>query len=229
MKNLKILFIAFLMILFNKAFAAHQLYANVDGIILPYGTKLHMIMGHDVKSNLIAQGDMFEASLFNDIFVNNKLVLPSNTIFRGRVVGVNYSRKLSRPASVYLTLDHLITKQGTQLPLRAGVSSISEYIIKTNGAITTNGSYFNAVKKDAKNSTKYLKNSINWGKNTSKTIFNGAEYIFVPIGAIGGSIACAGSTIFNTFADLFRNGDEIIIKKNDTFDIIILKDLKIPS
>ena len=198
-------------------------------ISLPYGTKLHMVMGHDIKSSAIAQGDMFEAHLADDIYANNKLILPSNTVFRGRITGIKYSKALSRPASIYLTLDHLITKQGTQLPLNAGVSSVAEYVIKADGAVTTNGSYFKAVKKDVKKSGQLVSKSVNWGRTTGDKMFKGARYVLIPIGAIGGSFACAGSATYNTIADLFRHGDEVIIKKDDTFDIIILKELEIPS
>ena len=229
MKKIRVLLAVFLMMFFNRAFAAYQLYADIDGISLPYGTKLEMVMGHDVKSVAVVQGDMFEAHLAKDIYINNKLILPSNTVFRGRITGVKYSRALSRPASLYLTLDHLITKQGTQLPLNAGVSTVAEYIIKTDGAVTTDGGYFKAVKKDAKNSTKYVSKSINWGKTAGDKMFTGAKYVLVPVGAVGGGIACAGNAVYNTVADLFRHGDEIIIKKDDSFNIIILQKLNIPS
>ena len=229
MKTIKILLITFLMIFVNKAFGAYQLYADMDGVSLPYGTKLHMIMGHDLKSSAIVQGDMFEAHLANDIYVNNKLILPSKTVFRGRVTGVKYSKMLSRPASLYLTLDHLITKQGTQLPLNAGVSSVAEYVIKADGAVTTNGNYFKALKRDMVKSGGYVKKSVNWGKTKGDKMFNGAKYVLIPIGAIGGSFACAGTAVYSTVADLFRHGDEILIKKGDSFDIIILKKLEIPS
>ena len=60
-------------------------------------------------------------------------------------------------------------------------------------------------------------------------LFKGARFIFVPVAALGGCVACAGSTVYNTFADLFRHGDEIIIKKGTDFDIILLSKLEIPS
>ncbi len=229
MKKIKVLLFAFLMMFFNRAFATYQLHADIDGVSLPYGTKLEMVMGHEIRTTTLVQGDMFEAHLAKDIYVNNKLILPSNTIFRGRITGVKYSRMLSRPASLYMALDHLITKQGTQLPLNAGVSTVAEYIIKTDGAVTTNGGYFKSVKNDAKNSTKYVKRTINWGKTTGDKMFNGAKYVLVPVGAVGGGIACASSTVYNTVADLFRHGDEVIIEKDSRFDIIILQKLNIPS
>ena len=53
--------------------------------------------------------------------------------------------------------------------------------------------------------------------------------LFVPVAAIGGSIACVGSGVYNTIADLFRHGDEIIIDKGAEFNIILLETLDIPS
>ena len=229
MKIFRALFVIFLMLFVNKAFAAYQLYADMDGISLPYGTKLELAMGHDVKSFAVMQGDMFEAYLTKDIYINNKLILPSNTVFRGRVADVKYTKFLSRPACLYLTLDHLVTKYGTQLPFNAGVSTVTEYIIKSDGAITTNGNYFKSVKKGVKKSAKYVTKSIEWGKNTSKKAFMGSQYLLVPIGAIGGGVACASTSVYQVVADLFRHGDDIIIKKGDGFGIILLQKLEIPS
>ena len=122
MKVLQIIFLTLCLLIFGKANAAYQLYADIDGINIPYGTKLELTMAQDVSSREIAQGDLFEAYLKKDIYVNNKLILPSRTIFRGRVSDIKLSRSLSRPAVVYLTLDHLVTKRGVQLPINSGIA-----------------------------------------------------------------------------------------------------------
>lgn len=223
MKLLKALLIT-LLFLTTGAFAAHQLYADTESITIPYGTKFELYMAQDVTTKNIMQGDIFEAYLTKDIYVNNKLILPSKTVFRGRVSKVKYSRSLSRPATLYLTLDHLVTKSGMQLPVTAGISSDFEYVLKTDGSLTTNGNYFSAVKRDVKKSGQYVPDAINWGKSKG-----GFKYILVPAGAIGGSIACVGASAYNTVADLFRHGDEIVIKKDTLFNVILLAKLDIPS
>ena len=110
MKFLQILILSVCLLFSLKANAAHQLYADIDGINIPYGTKLELSMAENLTTKEIVQGDMFQAYLTKDIYVNNKLVLPSRTIFRGRVTEIKYSKSLSRPASLYLNLDHLVTK-----------------------------------------------------------------------------------------------------------------------
>ena len=110
MKYIKLLLLVLTLMVSSKVFAAHQLYADIDGITIPYGTKLELSMAEHVTTKSITQGDMFQAYLTKDIYVNNKLILPSKTIFRGRVVKVSYSKWLSRPASITLNLDHLVTK-----------------------------------------------------------------------------------------------------------------------
>ena len=225
MKYIKTLIVTLAIFLTSSVFAAHQLYADTDSISIPYGTKLELYMSHDLTSKNIIQGDMFQSYLVKDIYVNNKLVLPAMTSFRGRVSKVKYSKILSRPAAIYLTLDHLVTKNGTQLPISAGIASDFEYVLKSDGAITTDGNYFKAVAKDARNSRQYISKSINWGKSKGGNI----QYFLVPLGAVGGSIACVSSSIYNTFADIFRHGDEIIIKKGTKFNILLLSDLDVPS
>ena len=229
MKLFQIGFISLCLMLFNVAFGAHQLYADIDGISIPYGTKLELTMAENVTTKTVAQGDIFQAYLKRDIYVNNKLVMPSKTIFRGRVSNIKYSKSLSRPAVLYLQLDHLVTKTGAQLPINAGIASKFEYVLKADGAITTNGNYFKAVARDAKKAGKIVPRTVKWGKTAGDDLFKGARFIFVPVAALGGCVACAGSTVYNTFADLFRHGDEIIIKKGTDFDIILLSKLEIPS
>ena len=55
MKFLQILFIA-LCFLFNlRAQAAHQLYADMDGISIPYGTKINLQMAQNVTNQMNGQ------------------------------------------------------------------------------------------------------------------------------------------------------------------------------
>lgn len=229
MKLFQIILTGLCLLLFNNAWAVHQLYADIEGINIPYGTKFELTMAEDVTTKTVAQGDMFQAYLKKDIYVNNKLVIPSKTIFRGRISDVKYSKSLSRPAVLYLQLDHLVTKTGTQLPINSGIASNFEYVLKADGALTTKGNYFKAVARDAKKAGKIVPRTVNWGKTAGDDLFVGAKYIFVPVAALGGSIACVGSTVYNTIADLFRHGDEIMIKKGTDFDIILLSTLEIPS
>lgn len=229
MKIFKILLMSLLMLTGLKCFAAHQLYADIDGISIPYGTKLELSMAQNITTKDIAQGDMFQAYLVQDIYVNNKLILPSKTIFRGRVSDIVYSRSLSRPAVLYLTLDHLVTMRGVQLPLNSGLASHFEYILKPDGSLTTNGNYFKAVARDAKKAGKIVPRTVKWGKTAGDDLFKGAKIVYVPVAALGGVLACVGSTVYNTIADLFRHGDEIIIKEGTTFNIILLSTLDIPS
>lgn len=229
MKFFQILVLSLCFLLSGKVFAAHQLYADMDGITIPYGTKLNLQMAENITTKQITQGDMFQAYLTHDIYVNNKLILPSMTIFRGRVADVKYSRGLSRPAKLILNLDHLVTKRGQQLPINSGIASDFDYILTTDGGLTTNGNYFKAVSKDLKKSGQILPRTVKWGNSAGDHLFKGAKYIFVPVAAVGGTVACVSSGAYNIIADLFRHGDEIIIKKGTNFNIILLSTLDIPS
>ena len=229
MKFFKILTILAMLVFTNSVFGAHQLYADTDAITIPYGTKLELYISHDVTTKNIIEGDMFQAYLVKDIYVNNKLILPAKTSFRGRVSKVKYSRRLSRPATLYLTLDHLVTKMGEQLPIQAGIASDFEYVLKSDGGLTTNGNYFTAVKKDAKKSGQLVSKAVQWGKDTGDNLFTGAKFVLVPVGALAGGVACVASSAYNTVADLFRRGDEIAIKKGTNFNIILLSKLEVPN
>lgn len=229
MKYIKILLLLAIMIMPIKAFGAHQLYADMDGVSIPYGTKLELSMAENVTTKSISQGDMFQAYLTKDIYVNNKLILPSKTLFRGRVVAITPSKSLSRPASITLNLDHFVTKYGNQLAINSGIASNFEYVLKNDGSLTTNGNYFKTVGTDLKKSGSILPRTINWGKTAGDDLFTGAKILFVPVAFVGGTIATVGSGAYNIIADLFRHGDEIIIKKGTVFNIILLSTLDVPS
>ena len=73
------------------AFGAHQLYADKDSVQIPYGTKLELSLASNLTTKNALEGDMFQAYLTKDIYVNNKLILPQKTLFRGRVSKIKYS------------------------------------------------------------------------------------------------------------------------------------------
>lgn len=229
MKLLKTLLLIICLFVCSKTFAAHQLYADIDGVSLPYGTKFELSMAQDLTTQQAIEGDLFEAYLTKDIYINNKLILPSKTLFRGRIEKIKYSRALSRPASLYLAFDHLVTKKGVQLPLNSGLASNFEYVLKSDGGLTTNGNYFSSVARDFKKAAQIVPRSIKWGATSGDDLFKGAKFIFVPTAALGGSIAFIGSSFYSIFADLIRHGDEIIIPKGAVFEIILLDTLDIPS
>jgi hypothetical protein len=229
MKLLKILVLIMCLILPNCAFGLHHLYADAEGITIPYGTKFELSMAQDVTTKNLVQGDIVQAYLTKDIYVNNKLILPSKTIFRGRVVAMKPSRSFSRPASLTLNLDHLVTKYGTQLAINSGIASNFEYILKTDGSLTTNGNYFKATGQDLVKSAKILPKTIKWGATAGDELFTGAKILFVPVAFVGGTVAMVGSGVYNTIANLFRHGDEIVIRKGTIFNIILLSRLDVPS
>ncbi len=229
MKIFRNLLLLLTVLSFNFAFGAYQLYADINGINIPYGTKLQLTMAQNVTTLQAAQGDMFKAYLSRDLYVNNKLVLPKNTIFRGTVSDIKYSKSLSRPASITLIPDHLVAKNGSQVPINSGISTNFQYILKPDGSLTTNGNYFRAVARDVKKAGQIVPRTIKWGQTSDDNLFKGAKFVFVPLAVVGGSVACVGSSVYSTVADLFKRGDEIIIKKGAVFDIIILSNLEIPT
>lgn len=229
MKYLRLILLTMILLIGTNVQAAHQLYADMDGINIPYGTKLELSMAENITTKSISQGDMFQAYLTKDIYVNNKLILPSKTIFRGRVSNMTPSRCLSRPAKLTLNLDHLVTKYGNQLSLNSGIASNFDYVLKADGSLTTNGNYFKATGADLKKSGEILPKTVKWGATAGDNLFKGAKIIFVPITAIAGTVATAGSGVYNIVANLFEHGDEVIIKKGTVFNIILLSKLDVPS
>jgi hypothetical protein len=95
--------------------------------------------------------------------------------------------------------------------------------------VTTNGNYFRATGRDLVKSAKILPKTIKWGATAGDELFTGAKILFVPVAFVGGAVATVCSGTYNIIANLFEHGDEIVIKKGMTFNIILLSKLDIPS
>ena len=108
--------------------------------------------------------------------------------------------------------------RGYQLPINSGIASNFDYLLLSNNSLTTNGNYFKATSKDLKRAGKYIPSAIKFGASSGEHVFPGSQIIFVPLGFVGGTVACLCSGTYNIIANLFRHGDEIIIKKGTNFN-----------
>ena len=72
-----------------------------------------------------------------------------------------------------------------------------------------------------------LKRAEEFGINPDKMI--DVALLTVPVAFVGGTVAMVGSGAYNIIANLFRHGDEIVIKRGTPFNIILLSALDVPS
>jgi len=226
MKKFLLSIIALCTFLFTSGAYAYQVSADAKTKRIPMGTKLELEMANDVVSDNVTEGDMFTAYLTRDVRTQTTMILPRGTIVRGNVVKINKQKMLSRPATLYLTFDHVVAPNGSQIPIKAGIAD--KYTLDEKGGIKALGGYGTEVKGNLKESGNIIKKSTKWGIKSGDDWFKGGRFLVTPFSAVGGTIAGAGYFVGTSVYDLFKKGDAVIIKKGEIFNILVLEPLDVP-
>ncbi len=183
-------------------------------------------MAEPITTRDFATGDLFTATVVENVKQNKKTILPTGTLVRGSIGEVKPAKRLSRAAKVAFTFDHIVTPQGRQLPMRAALCSY--FKITPEGFVTSGGNYGTAMKHNVEKSGEYIQKATQWGINSGEKLFTGAQILTVPVGVAGGFVYGAGYLVFETIADLIRKGDEVIINQGQRFNIMLLDYLDVP-
>ena len=217
--------ILFSLLITSSAFA-YQFQAGTGTQRLERGTIIELEMAEPITTRDYSTGDLFTATVVENVKQNKKTILPAGTLVRGSIGEVSPAKRLSRAAKVAFTFDHVVTPQGRQLPMRAALCSY--FKITPEGFVTSGGNYGTAMKHNVEKSGEYIKKATQWGINSGDKLFTGAQIITVPIGVAGGFVYGAGYFAFEAIADLIRKGDEVIINQGQRFNIMLLDYLDVP-
>lgn len=82
-------------------------------VTLPAGTQARLLLLTRLAASDSHQGDVFQARLLEPITSEGHLVLPEGALFAGHVGKVIAARRLSRPASMYLSFDQVTLADGS--------------------------------------------------------------------------------------------------------------------
>ncbi len=214
-------------LLISSSALAYQFQAGTGTQRLERGTIIELEMAEPITTRDFSTGDLFTATVAENVKQNKKTILPAGTLVRGSVGEVIPAKRLSRAAKVAFTFDHIVTPQGRQLPIRAALCSY--FKITPEGFVTSGGNYGTAMRENLGNSGEYIQKATQWGINSGEKLFTGAQILTVPLGAVGGFVYGAGYLIFESIADLIRKGDEVIINQGQRFNIMLLDYLDVPS
>ena len=224
MKKVFVLFAALMVTL--SAWADYQIEGGTGTKRLVAGTKIPLKMAEPVTTKDFETGDMFSATVAQDVVLEQSIVLPVGTLVRGNVKAITKSKRLSKAANLYLSFDHIVTPQGRQLPINAALSS--NFKLTLDGAITTGGNYGTALCQNWDNTVEIVKKSTDWGVTAGDKAFKGGKYVLTPIAAVGGTLFGGGYLVVDSVVDLFRRGDEVIINQGQVFGVMLLSPLDIP-
>lgn len=227
MKKIITILMALLFVLSGiRSVSAYQIKADARTKRIPMGTKLELEAANTVTTESLNKGDMFSAYLTKDIYSDGSILLPRGTVIRGNASNVLQAKRLSKSAVLYLNFDHIVAPNGKQIPIRAGISS--SFKLTKDGGIDGGGNYGSALAENWHKSGNIITKTTKWGVKSGEELFTGGKYLITPFAAIGGTIAGAGYLVGDSIIDLFRKGKNVIIKKGQEFDALLLEPIDVP-
>ncbi len=222
MRN-KILATVLTMLLAAQVTLAAPFNGNAKTKRIPAGTTLELKMLTGIDTTVNPAGTGFSAMLETDQTAGDDVILPSGSVVRGDVKGVELPKRMSKGAILYLNFDHVVTPNGRQLPLTLNIVGRAD--MTYDGGITTTRGYYEAWKKTCAKSGQITKKAINWGENLTDT---GWKYVIVPVSAFGGAFGTAGYFVYGSIADMIRKGEHVKINKGDTIKVILVDPIDVP-
>lgn len=227
MKKIITILMALLFVLSGiRSVSAYQIKADARTKRIPMGTKLELEAANTVTTESLNKGDMFSAYLTKDIYSDGSILLPRGTVIRGNASNVLQAKRPSKSAVLYLNFDHIVAPNGKQIPIRAGISS--SFKLTKDGGIDGGGNYGSALAENWHKSGNIITKTTKWGVKSGEELFAGGKYLITPFAAIGGTIAGAGYLVGDSIIDLFRKGKNVIIKKGQEFDALLLEPIDVP-
>ena len=196
--------------------------ADIQSIRIPEGTYLKLELIDPISTKIGNTGDEFNAMLKEDQIVNNTVVLPAGSVFRGTINKIIPAKNLSRSAILYVTFDHVVTTTGRQIPVTAGIYNYPNLTV--DGGIFEGGNYGWALQQNWSNTKKIVRTTIDWGKGTGDNM----QYVCVPIGAVGGVIGGAFYLVGDSIVDLFKKGNNVNLAQGQILDIMLTQPIDVP-
>ena len=209
----------------SSAFAADtnkRMHGDVQAVRLPVGTTMKLELLDTVSSKIDDMGDEFSAMLKEDKIVDGQIALPAGSVIRGTINKITPAKRLSRSAVVYFSFDHVVTPNGKQVPITAGLYGYSELTL--DGGVYSGGNYGYAIQENWQQTKNIVGKAIDWGKGTGENM----QYVCVPIGAIGGSIGGIFYYVGADIVDLFKKGNEVTLNQGANINILLTQPLDIP-
>ena len=192
---------------------------------IPAGTELELKMLNSVDTSINNVGTAFSAMLLTDqTSEDNDIILPTGSIVRGDIKGIQYPRRMSKGAVLYLNFDHVVTPNGRQLPLSLNITGRTD--ITYDGGITTTRGYADAWRQTCTKSGHVTLNAVDWGIDLAND--SGWKFVTVPFAALGGALGTAGYFVYDSVADMIRKGKHVSVYKDEILHVILTDPIDVP-
>ena len=192
---------------------------------IPAGTELELKMLNSVDTSINNVGTAFSAMLLTDqTSEDDDIILPSGSIVRGDIKGIQYPRRMSKGAVLYLNFDHVVTPNGRQLPLSLNITGRTD--ITYDGGITTTRGYADAWRQTCTKSGHVTLNAVDWGIDLAND--SGWKFVTVPFAALGGDLGTEGYFVYDSVADMIRKGKHVSVYKDEILHVILTDPIDVP-
>lgn len=189
------------------------------------GTQFNIEFLQNVTTSSGLDGDLFTAALKNELSTGSTVILPKGSVIRGSISTVKTAKRFSRGAKLYLDFDHVVTPNGRQIPLDLAISAYDK--LYYDGALYKNLGYGEAVKSNYDRGVDITKNATEYGYSV-KDDHPGLQYLTTPFCAVGGFLGGVGYFVGDSVADMFRKGQDVIIKKGDILKVQLINPIDVP-
>lgn len=178
------------------------LYAQRDSLYrLPAGTKIKLKLGAELKTGVSSVGDTFIAKVAEPVQREGEIVLPEGTAFEGRITAAAKAKFGGRDGELKFVIEHMLVGDDIRRSVSAKVLT-----------------RFNA------DSTRLLRVASIAGGTAV-----GALIGYAAAGDANGAIIGAGiGAGLSTGTTVLQRGNEVRIKKDQTFVIELKEDLILP-
>lgn len=199
--------------------------ANANTKRIPAGTRFQLQVMQGVSTYSGGEGDSFTATLVNEQAADSSVILPAGSVIRGSIANLKTAKRFSRGAKLYLDFDHVVTPSGRQIPLDMAVCKFDK--IYYDGGLYKNLGYGEALKNNYARAVEITKNATNYGLGVKDT-HPGLQYLTTPFCAAGGFIGGVGYYVWDSFADMFRKGQDVVIREGDILEVQLLNPIDVP-
>ncbi len=194
---------------FQKETPTGSLRVTRTEIIVETDTILRVRLDERLSSKDSASGDSFTALLVDDLMAGDQRVLPSGTVFQGRVVSAIPAAKGNKPGSLSIAFEKLRLPSGRTINIDAEPRSIDEKI-DAEGRISRSGSKRVAI-------------------FVGSGAAGGAAIGAIAGGGKGAGIGAAIGAGVGILSSVLVKGPEVNIERGTLFGLYLTEPLRIPN
>ncbi|MBC7900638.1 MAG: hypothetical protein H7070_11375 [Saprospiraceae bacterium] len=183
-------------------FANFSLTSGQDDSIylIKSGTRIHLRMDSEISSKVASAGDTFTATAVDPLLVRNSIMLPSGTVFEGRVISVSGASTGGKGGQIELLFETIRLDNGQERKIDG---------VLVNDLKAESSKTVNMVSILGGTAIGLVFGTITGGDN----------------GSLIGAAVGAGA---GTGVALLRKGKNVRIKTGEEFDIELRKDVVLP-